>query len=197
VKTELILLAAGQSNRFGGIKQLTDIHGQPMICHCLAQYRHGDSWAEGLTEGHVALGANANLIIDVLPKDVNKHILCSWQKGMGQVLADSMRVIANDTTHVLIGLADQVLITQKMVTQMLDESNHYPQNIIAAKYASRLGAPSIFPRRYFLQLSQLKGDNGAKTILQQASEQVISIDMPEAAFDIDTPEDIKCVDIRT
>jgi molybdenum cofactor cytidylyltransferase len=48
-----------------------------------------------------------------------------------------------------------------------------------------------------LQLSQLKGDNGAKTILQQASEQVISIDMPEAAFDIDTPEDIKCVDIRT
>ncbi|MFT6988261.1 MAG: molybdenum cofactor cytidylyltransferase [Paraglaciecola sp.] len=197
MKTELILLAAGQSRRFGGIKQLADIHGQPMICHCLAQYRQGNSWAEGITEGHVALGANADLIIDVLPKDINKHVIRSWQNGMGQVLADSMRVINKDTTHVLIGLGDQVSITKNMVIQMLWESKHSPENIISAKYAGRTGAPTIFPRQYFSQLCQLTGDKGAKTLLQQSSEHVISIDMPEAAFDIDTLEDFKRVDNRT
>lgn len=196
MKTELILLAAGQSKRFGGIKQLADIYGQPMICYCLSQYCQVDKWIDGIANGHVALGAHADLIIDVLPQNMNKHVIRSWQDGMGQTLAESMRFIANDTTHVLIALADQVLITQKMIFQMLSESNHFPLNIIAAKYAGRVGAPSIFPRRYFSQLSRLTGDKGARTILQQSLQHVISIEMPEAAFDIDTPEDFKCVDIR-
>ncbi|MBL4629910.1 MAG: nucleotidyltransferase family protein [Paraglaciecola sp.] len=193
MKTELILLAAGQSKRFGGIKQLTDIHGQAMVCHCLAQYRQGDKWTDGIVNGHVMLGANAAVIIDVLPQYIDKHVLNTWQHGMGHTLAQSIQVIAGDTTHLLIGLADQVSITQKMIISMLGESKKHPQNIIAARYAGRVGVPCIFPRQYFSQLSQLTGDKGAKTLLSKYPEQVINMDMPEAAFDIDTLEDLKLV----
>lgn len=193
MKTELILLAGGQSKRFGGIKQLTDIHGQPMVCHCLSQYRQGEKWLKGISNGYVALGANAALIVDALPKNINTHIVNSWQNGMGHTLAESMQVITSDTTHVLIGLADQVLVTQQMIMRLLEKSILCPQNIITAKYAGRVGAPSIFPRQYFSQLNQLTGDKGAKIILEQAVQHVISIEMPEAAIDIDTPEDIKFV----
>jgi CTP:molybdopterin cytidylyltransferase MocA len=56
-----------------------------------------------------------------------------------------------------------------------------------------VGAPTIFPTQYFSQLSQLKGDKGAKTMLQQYSQQVIGLTMPEAALDVDTPDDLKFV----
>lgn len=197
MKTELILLAAGQSKRFGGIKQLTAIHGKPMICHCLLQYRQGKKWIEGIADGHVVLGANAHLIIEQLPKSIKKHVVNSWGKGMGHSLAESMQFLDNNTTHVLIGLADQALITQQMIQGMLHKSSLYPHHIVAAKYAGQLGAPTIFPRQYFSQLSQLTGDKGAKVILQQHLQQVIRLEMPEAAFDIDTQDDLKNAKIST
>lgn len=189
----MILLAAGQGNRFAGIKQLADINGTPMLCHCLSQYRINGKWLEGLGNAHVALGANANLIKDNLPSEINIHLVKCWQKGMGHSLSESIKLLANNTTHVLVGLGDQVLITQQMLKGMLSESKSNPKNIIAAKYNGRLGAPAIFPKQYFMQLSKLTGDKGASAILRQYSHQVISVDMPEAAFDIDTVDDLKNV----
>jgi molybdenum cofactor cytidylyltransferase len=191
LKIELILLAAGKSKRFGGIKQLTDINGQPMICHCLSQFRQSGQWIDGITNGYVVLGSNAELIAQVLPTTINKHVASYWQQGMGQTLAESMQIIASDTTHVLIALADQVAINQPIIMSMLEESVSHPAHIVAAEYAGRVGAPAIFPRQYFSQLSQLTGDIGAKALLQEYPKQTISLVIPEAAFDIDIPEDLK------
>ena len=193
MKIELILLAAGQSKRFGGIKQLTDINGQPMVCHCLGQFRQGEQWIDGITNGYVVLGSNAELITPVLPTNVNKYVANYWQRGMGHTLAESMQIIANDTTHVLIALADQVTIIQPIIMSMLKESFCHSERIVAAEYAGRVGAPSIFPKQYFSQLSQLTGDKGAQALIQQYPQQTISLAIPEAEFDIDTPEDLKSV----
>jgi molybdenum cofactor cytidylyltransferase len=190
VKTQLILLAAGQSQRFGGIKQLTDIYGQPMICHCLSHYRQGEQWLEGITNGQVVLGANAELITQVLPDEVNQYVVSSWLKGMGHTLAQSILNIANDSSHVLIGLADQIALTQPMISRLLDAAKKHPTHIIAAMYRGGHGAPVIFPKKYFSELSQLTGDKGAKSLLLQHSQRIISIPIPEAEFDIDTPQDL-------
>jgi molybdenum cofactor cytidylyltransferase len=185
------MLAAGQSKRFGGIKQLTDIGGQPMICHCLLQYRQGEKWLDGISNGWVALGSNANLITQVLPDHVNKYVVNSWLNGMGHVLAQSMQNIAVDTSHVLIGLADQIAITQPILKQLLDVASNYPNYIVAAQYNGGVGAPVIFPKQYFSNLSELKGDKGAKMLLLQNSQQTIGVPIPEASLDIDTLDDLR------
>lgn len=191
MKAELILLAAGQSKRFGGIKQLADIQGQPMICHCLSQYRQGETWIEGITQGHVMLGSSADLIREVLPNNVDTFVASYWQQGMGHTLAESMQLIAGDTTHVFIALADQIALTQQNIIRLLDKAKRHPQYIIAAKYGDGFGAPVIFPRQYFSELAQLTGDKGAKILLMKYSQQIISLSMPEAVLDVDTPDDIK------
>ena len=191
MKTELLMLAAGQSKRFGGIKQLADIGGQPMICHCLSQYRRGEKWLNGISNGCVVLGSNAALITQVLPNNVNKYVVDLWLNGMGYVLAQSIHNVAVDTSHVLIGLADQVAISQSMIIHLLDESKNHQGQIIAAQYNGGLGAPVIFPKDYFCELRQLTGDKGAKVLLKQYSQKLISLTMPEAALDVDTPEDLK------
>jgi molybdenum cofactor cytidylyltransferase len=194
VKTELILLAAGQSKRFGGIKQLTDIYGQPMICHCLSQYRQGEKWISGITNGYVVLGSNAELISKVLPDNINKYVVNSWFNGIGYSLAQSIHNVAVDTSHLLIGLGDQIALTQQLISQLLDEAKKHPNHIVAAQYNGGLGAPVIFPKKYFSELSQLTGDKGAKLLLQQNPQQTISLSIPEAALDIDTPGDLKLVE---
>jgi molybdenum cofactor cytidylyltransferase len=193
VKAELILLAAGQSKRFGGIKQLTDIHGQPMICHCLSQYRQGEKWLTGITNGYVVLGSNAELITQALPDNINKYVVNSWVNGMGHSLAQSMQNIDDLTSHVLIGLGDQVAITQYMISQLLDEAEKHPSHIVAAQYGGGLGAPVIFPKQFFFELSQLTGDKGAKSLLHQYPKYTVSLAMPKASFDIDTTEDLKFI----
>jgi molybdenum cofactor cytidylyltransferase len=92
---------------------------------------------------------------------------------------------------VLIGLADQIAITQPILKQLLDVASNYPNYIVAAQYNGGVGAPVIFPKQYFSNLSELKGDKGAKMLLLQNSQQTISVPIPEASLDIDTLDDLR------
>lgn len=195
MKVELILLAAGQSKRFGGIKQLTKINKQPMILHCINQFRDKGTWIDELAHGYVILGSNALLIKNEIPINIDVYIANSWELGMGHSLAESISLLSSDTTHVLIALADQVLVTNELVKQLLQQAHQFPEKIIAAKYSDRLGAPSIFPRHYFSKLSQLTGDQGAKSLLQEFVANVAAIPMPEAAIDIDTLKDLESISL--
>jgi len=65
-----------------------------------------------------------------------------------------------------------------------------PQNIAAARYAGSLGVPAVFPTSYWPQLRDLRGDHGAKQIVLAATA-VSWVDMPAAALDVDTPEQLR------
>lgn len=190
MKTELLLLAAGKSQRFNGIKQLADIQGVPMVCHCLDQYRYNGHWLQGLASGHVVLGANATAVSKVLPDFVNRITVDNWYDGMGSSIAGAVKSVVDDTTHLLIGLADQVALTPAHISQLLERSQHYPERIIAAFYAGKFGAPVIFPRIYFKDLAQLSGDKGARNLLNGGTQDIEQVTLSLAAIDIDTQNDL-------
>jgi molybdenum cofactor cytidylyltransferase len=52
--------------------------------------------------------------------------------------------------------------------------------------------PAILPRPLFPALRRLTGDRGARDLLNGAGGRidVVGVDMPEAAVDIDTPGDL-------
>jgi len=51
--------------------------------------------------------------------------------------------------------------------------------------------PVVFPRDYFSQLATLSGDRGARELLGAPDTMVIPVDLPSAAYDIDTLADIE------
>ncbi|HEX5865703.1 MAG TPA: nucleotidyltransferase family protein, partial [Casimicrobiaceae bacterium] len=53
-----------------------------------------------------------------------------------------------------------------------------------------VGVPAIFPRWCFSELAQLRGDNGAKSILDRYRDRLAHVAMPNAALDLDTTEDL-------
>jgi len=61
---------------------------------------------------------------------------------------------------------------------------------VAARYGMTTGVPAVFPRSVFSDLGALRGDMGARALLQRNPDRVVRVPMASAAIDIDTPEDL-------
>ncbi len=192
---EAILLAAGASRRFNDTKQLALICGTPMLIRTITML--SSSQFDALS---VVLGANAAAIkqvlhdsgVLVLDNEQHNNIIIAenWAQGMGASIATGIKSVHKCATHAFIGLSDQVDIHSQHCNTMIESSMKHPNNIVAAFYEGKLGAPAIFPRAFFDELALLNDDKGARDILRQNVKQVICIDIPEAAKDIDTKHDL-------
>ena len=65
--------------------------------------------------------------------------------------------------------------------------------IVACNYGEAIGPPALFHRSLFNELMQLKGDAGARKIIQQHSDDVATILFTKGKIDIDTNEDYEAL----
>ena len=87
-------------------------------------------------------------------------------------------------------LSDQPFVDEKTIRSLLDTYRTTGKPIVASEYNGVLGVPALFDRMMFEELTKLEGDAGARVIIRQSlSEDIATISAPEAAFDIDTPDD--------
>jgi molybdenum cofactor cytidylyltransferase len=184
-----LLLAAGASTRMGHPKQLLPWLGQSLIRHAIQQIREA-----GITEKIiVVLGANQEAIAEEI-KDLKIIIADNpdWASGMGSSVRSGVERALQDTPDhcdgIFVSLVDQPLVQARHYREIFQIWQTNQQAVVAAQYDEIAGVPALFGRAFFPQLLALKGQAGARKILAQASE-VISISMPEARFDLDTPED--------
>ena len=71
--------------------------------------------------------------------------------------------------------------------------NAGPSCLVASRFKSQIGIPAIFPKDYYGQLLNIKGDQGAKGVLEANIQHLVSVPIIEAAIDIDTPKDLIAV----
>jgi molybdenum cofactor cytidylyltransferase len=187
------VLAAGEARRFGSAKQLLPIDGQPLLAHVArrAAALVGD---EAL---HVVLGARAEEIEAQLSACPGRRVPNpDWQEGIASSLRAGIRALPDSCTAVLVLLADQAAVSLEDLTRLMQAWRARPEHIAAAAYGEatdgsspRAGVPAIFPRPFFEELAQLSGDTGARVLLARHRQAVQAVQMPNALFDIDTPED--------
>ena len=180
-----LVLAAGASSRMGSAKQLLPWQGKTLLEQAL-------STAQQLLAERVIviLGANAELIQNQINLDGTSSVINhDWQLGMAGSLQLGIKSLPADCQAILILLCDQPLITSQHLQQLLQIWLSHPQQIVASAYAQGLGVPVIFPAHYFTKLQVLTGDQGAKRLLRDYAAQVISVEIPQAALDIDRIED--------
>ena len=68
--------------------------------------------------------------------------------------------------------------------------------IAASVYEQRVGVPAIFPRLCFSELADLRGDQGARMVLERNNYRLVRVPMSNAAIDLDTPEDLVALNER-
>lgn len=188
MKTGIILLAAGSSSRLGRAKQLIEFQGKTLIQKAIDEAKM--SQADCLV---VVLGANADLIqtgFNFLstPFIVNPY----WEHGMSSSMQVGLRFLMEKEVidQVLLMLCDQPFVDNSLLDHMISKKETSGKGIVAAAYSNTLGVPALFDRRYFKELVQLTGSEGAKKVIFNHQAEVYALDFPLGSVDLDTEEDV-------
>jgi molybdenum cofactor cytidylyltransferase len=181
-----IVLAAGASSRFGSAKQLVRVGGRPLLHTAVA--RAADVAGTAVT---VVLGARAAELTPLLTHSAASVVINrSWREGIASSIRAGVARLPPSCTAVLLLLVDQAAVTGEDLKRLVGAWRRQPEHIVAARYGMTTGVPAIFPRSSFSDLQSLRGDMGARALLQRNPDRVVRVPMPSAALDIDTPEDL-------
>ncbi|MGH8139679.1 MAG: nucleotidyltransferase family protein [Steroidobacteraceae bacterium] len=185
-----IVLAAGASTRFGSAKQLVRVAGRPLMHTVVA--RAVDVAGSAVI---VVLGARAAELAPLLTHTPASVVINrDWREGMASSIRAGVARLPPSCSAVLLILADQPAVTAEDLKRLAGAWRRQPQYIAAARYGSTTGVPAIFPRSTFSDLAALRGDIGARLVLQRNPDRVVRVPMASAAIDIDTPEDLLALD---
>jgi molybdenum cofactor cytidylyltransferase len=188
MKTGIILLAAGSSSRLGRAKQLIEIQGKTLIQKAIDEANK--SQANCLV---LVLGANAELIQTGFDNLNTPFIINSdWQQGMSSSMQAGLRFLMEKEAidQVLLMLCDQPFVDASLLDQLITAKETSGKGIVAAAYSDTLGVPALFDRRYFEDLVQLTGSEGAKKVIFKHQAEVHALDFQLGAVDLDTEEDV-------
>ena len=183
-----IILAAGAATRMGKLKQLLPFQGRTLLAGSLRQ-----AVEAGFEPIVIVLGAQAEIIREAFlegPARIIENL--AWQLGMGSSLAAAFRYLESlpaDVDAAAVLLADQPLVTAHHLLQMAHLLARQDVSAVAAEYNSTMGVPAIFAREHFSTLAQIDPATGARGLLRSPGLNVARFPLPEAAADIDTPED--------
>jgi molybdenum cofactor cytidylyltransferase len=184
VRHAAIVLAAGASRRLGTPKQLLEIDGEPLVRRA----------------ARLALGTGADPVVVVVgarSADVRAAVAglgvlvvecAGWEDGMSAGLAAGIG--ACGAAHgALVLLTDQHQLSEYHLTLITAAWRRDPSRAVASGYAGTRGVPAMLPRSWWGDVAAVRGDEGARSLLR-SREDVVVIDAPGLAADLDRPGDL-------
>jgi molybdenum cofactor cytidylyltransferase len=181
-----ILLAAGASKRFGSDKLLHPLAaGTPVAAAALAHLR------SALPHVIAVVRPGASVLETLLRAAGATVIVCiNADEGMGASLASAVRA-SGDVAGWIIALADMPYIRPETIAKIA-ASLAAGAAIAAPAYRGERGHPVGLSARFRRDLEALRGDEGARSVLQLNHDAVtlIDVDDPGVCRDIDTPDDL-------
>jgi molybdenum cofactor cytidylyltransferase len=181
-----IVLAAGASKRFGSCKQLAMLGGETLIRRAMSAA--SDTLGSNF---RLVLGAHAAQIVTTLELPPG-HILMNpeWAEGIASSIRVGIAQVPSDCAAALLLLADQPYVTQRSLGPLIGTWRSAPEMIVASRYGLITGAPCLFPRWSFPELLRLRGDSGARTLIERHAARTLTVAHPEAAMDVDSPSEL-------
>lgn len=181
-----IVLAAGASARFGSAKQLVRIGDRPLLS--LVAGRAAEVVGHALL---IVLGAQAAELAPLLKHSPGSTVINrDWREGLASSIRTGIARLPASCAGVMLVLADQACVTSEDLRRLASAWRRQPLCVAAAQYGGTVGAPTIFPRHLFSELSDLRGDSGARLLLKRHADGLVKVPMMSAAFDLDTPDDL-------
>jgi len=180
LKVAGIILAAGASTRMGQPKQLLKLGEERLLDRAVRVARQA-----GCAPVVVVLGASAEAIVAECSLD-NATVVISpeWSEGMASSIRCGVRQVAEECDATLLMVCDQPAVTSDHLRELVDRcTDRDIGGPVASSYAGRRGVPACFPASHFAELLLLRGDSGARHLL----ESTLAVELAGGELDIDTP----------
>ncbi len=185
-----VLLAAGPSTRLGQSKQLVRIDGEALVRRVARLLLDLD-----LDYITVVTGCNADLVEAEL-EDLQVGIVYNgdWEQGMGGSINCGARNMPPGVDGVLVMVCDQWRLGEADLCRLFNAWKADISRIYVACWDEReafiSGPPVIFPRKLIPELKGIQPGRGARQLIDRHMDIVEFVQMENAAFDLDRPEDL-------
>jgi molybdenum cofactor cytidylyltransferase len=183
-----VVLAAGESSRFGQPKQLIQFRGKNLVRRII------DAACEaGCLPVVVVIGSDGERVAREL-----EHVGVigvqnrNWQRGIGSSIRAGVQVLIDnvpDVEAIVLLVCDQPAVDARVIERLISLRETTKKSIVASSYADTLGVPALFDRSLFQELLSLSDEAGAKSIILRNRERVAQFPFPEGRSDIDTLDD--------
>jgi CTP:molybdopterin cytidylyltransferase MocA len=182
-----VILAAGESRRFGGPKQLAMLDGKSLLEH--------------VTE--LALSAGLSPVVAVVPAWLQRptslaNATIRWihnphpERGLSHSLRLGFEALPWEAEAAMILLGDQPRVPLADVQALIAARGRQP--IIGLRAGGRTGPPVLVERSHFLIVEEARGDIGLREVLGLHPEWVAAVAVEAHTPDVDTPGDLAALE---
>ncbi len=187
-----IILAAGESSRYGEPKQLLDWKGEPFV-RVVAKR----ALEAGLSPVIVVTGANAEQVESAV-KGLEVRIARNEEWKSGQASSIQVGVFSLTSAPLPQGegyagagiflLVDQPQITTSILQALVERHAEGLHSVVAPMVMDRRANPVLFDRGTFADLLTLEGDTGGRAIFHKYKVEYLPWHDDRLLLDVDTPE---------
>ncbi len=199
-KVSGMILAAGESTRFNGVKQLADIGGQTLIELVTKQVLASD-----LDEIVLVLGHEKDEVLTALKEhQYNKRLTIvenkDYRQGMSTSLKSGLKVLQTRADAIMFILGDQPRVTTELLNKLINAYKHSNAQLcvpvmldMEPSSIQHYGNPVIIGRKLYNELLQITGDIGARDVMKKniSYAKLIELADDESQFQINTQEDLR------
>ncbi len=193
-RIEAVVLAGGLGSRFGGAKLLATYRGSPLIAGALRA-----AAAAPVGRVIVVTGYDGERVKDAVNLfAAGGGFSQAWEvvyaigygEGMAATLRAGVVAVSSDADGVLIFLGDMPNLRSDTAAQLVAAVGE--RGAAAPLFNGDRGHPVLVAARHLPALRELKGDRGARGLLETLGDDfaLVDVDDPGVIFDVDHPWDI-------
>ena len=188
MKINLILLAAGNSDRFKGNKLLTKVNDKPMYMNVVEKILKLDFRFNKIILVTQYEEIKAELIEQPIQVVMNKNSELGISHSIKLGISDDMEADAY-----MFMVCDQPFILLESMEKLIDRFMKSNKGMACVQYEGKLGNPTIFSRKYTKELLSLNGDVGGKSIIKKHLDDLEKVEISHKVelMDIDTREELE------
>ncbi len=185
-RTAGIILAAGESTRFGAPKQLLDWRSKPFVRHVAETALHASLWPVVVVTGSHA--PEISTALSGLPVEIVHNP--EYAQGQSTSIKKGIASLPANVGASIFLLADQPQIPTEVILALKEaHARDLPAILAPLVLEEHRANPVLFDRAAFPDLMKLTGDIGGRAIFDKHRVEYLPWHDDILLFDVDKPED--------